>query len=275
MYSLTFLGSGSAFYVGDRIGENYQSNMLLEAAGPEATKRLLIDCGTDIRFSLHEKGLKLADLTDIYISHLHADHCGGLEGVAFSTKFNPNCPPPNIYISRMFANELWASTLRGGLKSIEGEATDMSSFFNVRAVGRSGNFSWCGLDLQLIQVVHVMDGFSINPSFGLFFKADNTQVFITTDTQFAPNQIMKFYEMADVIFQDCETAPFQSGVHAHYDQLKTLPDKVKAKMWLYHYQPGPLPDAMADGFCGFVTKGQKFAFADGQCTTEPAAGPQE
>jgi len=29
-------------------------------------------------------------------------------------------------------------------------------------------------------------------------------------------------------------------VHAHYDELLTLPKK---KMWLYHYGPGPLPDA--------------------------------
>jgi hypothetical protein len=66
--------------------------------------------------------------------------------------------------------------------------------------------------------------------------------------------------MADIIFQDCETAPFESGVHSHYGKLKTLPDKMKQKMWLYHYQDGDLPDARGDGFRGFVVKGQRFDY---------------
>jgi hypothetical protein len=33
-------------------------------------------------------------------------------------------------------------------------------------------------------------------------------------------------------------------------------------MWLYHYNPGHLPDARADGFRGFVKKGQVFDFAN-------------
>jgi len=44
------------------------------------------------------------------------------------------------------------------------------------------------------------------------------------------------YETCDLIVHDCETGPFQSGVHAHYDQLRTLSAEVKAKMLLVHYQ---------------------------------------
>ena len=32
-------------------------------------------------------------------------------------------------------------------------------------------------------------------------------------------------------------------------------------MWLYHYSPGPLPDACAEGFLGFVRRGQSFDLA--------------
>ena len=83
---------------------------------------------------------------------------------------------------------------------------------------------------------------------------------MTTDTQFSPEQIKNFYDMADLIFQDCETGEFESGVHAHYNQLKTLPEKFKKKMWLYHYQDGELPDAKADGFLGLVKMGQVFDY---------------
>ena len=45
----------------------------------EQGNKLLIDCGSDIRFSLYAAGFSHLDITDIYISHLHADHAGGLE----------------------------------------------------------------------------------------------------------------------------------------------------------------------------------------------------
>ena len=67
---LIFLGTGSAFTL-----ENYQSNMLVEAQ----EGLLLIDCGGDARHSLARRGWTALDITDIYISHLHADHIGGLE----------------------------------------------------------------------------------------------------------------------------------------------------------------------------------------------------
>ncbi len=70
---LIFLGTGSAFTL-----ENYQSNMLVES--PEGL--LLIDCGGDARHSLARQGWTALDITDIYISHLHADHIGGLESMS-------------------------------------------------------------------------------------------------------------------------------------------------------------------------------------------------
>ena len=79
MTKLLFFGSGAAFTVG---ADNYQSNILLIH---EQGDRLLIDCGSDIRFSLHAAGFSYLDITDIYVSHLHSDHAGGLEYMAFTT----------------------------------------------------------------------------------------------------------------------------------------------------------------------------------------------
>ncbi len=38
----------------------------------------------------------------------------------------------------------------------------------------------------------------------------------------------------------------------------TLPDTIKQKMWLCHYQPNPKQDSLKDNFLGFVSKGQIF-----------------
>src|SRR3982751_6023894 len=97
---LTFIGTGSAFTVGHH---NYQSNMFLETQGD----RLMIDCGSDARLALHDLGLSYQDIGSVYISHLHADHSGGLEWLAFSRKFDPNCLKPHLYIQEALSDILW------------------------------------------------------------------------------------------------------------------------------------------------------------------------
>ncbi len=252
---LTFLGTGSAFTIDD----NYHSNMILES---DDKKILLIDCGSDARLSLHALGLSHRDIHSVYISHLHADHVGGLEWLAFTTKFDPGVKKPNLYVSERLVHDLWNKTLSGGLSSLQNEIAKLSSYFRVHPVKEHGSFTWEKIKIKLIQTLHVMSGFCISPSYGLAFKVNGIKVFITTDTQYSPHQINDFYESADIIFHDCEITEHKSHVHAHYDELVKLPELIKNKMWLYHYNPCKLPNAKKDGFRGFVKKGQCFDFDD-------------
>jgi ribonuclease BN (tRNA processing enzyme) len=251
---LTFIGSGSAFTTDG----NYNSNMLLES---DTGARLLIDCGSDARHALAELGLSHRDIDAVYISHLHADHVGGLEWLGFSRKFDATCERPRLYTSSHLVQDLWTHSLCGGMRSLQGEVADINTFFDVQPIPKNGGFTWEDVYFRLVQTIHIMDGFYFVPSFGLLFEINAIRAFLTTDTQFAPEQISDFYEQADIIFHDCETSNFPSGVHAHYEKLKTLDPRHKERIWLYHYQPGPLPDAAADGFKGFVAKGQCFDFS--------------
>ncbi|NJL00894.1 MAG: MBL fold metallo-hydrolase [Spirulinaceae cyanobacterium SM2_1_0] len=260
MTKLLFLGSGSAFTVG---ADNYQSNMLLI---DPAQHKLLIDCGSDIRFSLHEAGFSYRDITDIYISHLHADHVGGMEYIGLTTRFDPNCPKPNLYGSKDVLSEIWERSLSGGMRSLGNDIADLHTFFTVRKVDRHHHFSWHGLDFQLVRVIHIHNDYHLMPSYGIFFRVADLNVFITTDTQLRLEENQRYYDEADLIFHDCETAAAPSTVHVTYEELRALPAAIRRKMWLYGYQPGVLPDACAHGFCGFVKRGHCFEFADGQVT---------
>lgn len=250
-YKLTFAGSGSAF-----TQTNYQSNAVFWR--DEYDGKLLIDCGADARFSLGEIGLTHRDIDAIYISHLHSDHAGGLEWLGFSRLFDPECRRPAMFISRKLVGPLWRTTLVGGMGSLQCKVADLETYFDVQRVSPNQSFWSLGVEFTLVQTIHIYDGFSLRFSFGLLFTIGDRTVYMTTDTQHAPEQISDFYGMADIIFHDCETAAFESGVHAHYNKLRDLPDEVKGKIWLYHYQDGDLPDAEADGFLGFVAKGQTF-----------------
>ncbi|KST65758.1 MBL fold metallo-hydrolase [Mastigocoleus testarum] len=255
MTKLLFLGSGCAFIRGV---DNYQSNILLTS---DTGKKFLIDCGSDIRHSLYRAGYSHLDITDIYISHIHADHVGGLEYIGFSTKFDSRCEKPKLYLDTELAQTLWVNSLSGGMKYIGNEIATFETFFEIVEIKSERNFIWENIKFNLIKVVHVNSGNAIMPSYGLFFEINGIKILLTTDTKMCLNILDKFYQEADIIFQDCETTKFSSNVHAHYQELLNLPLSIKNKMWLYHYQPGTLPDAIDDGFCGFVERGQEFDFS--------------
>lgn len=254
MAKLLFLGSGSAFTVGT---DNFQSNMLLISDNGE---KLLIDCGSDIRFSLYQAGFSYKDINHIYISHPHADHIGGLEYMGFNNKFTPGLTKPCLYLNEKLAQDLWEHSLSAGMSYTEGVETTLDSFFTIHPIGEEQHFYWQKIKLDLVKVVHVNAVTKIMYSYGLFFTVNNLKIFITSDLQFCPEVLQSKYEEADLIFHDCEISPYPSQVHPHYQNLVQLPPQIKQKMWLYGYQPIPLPPAEKDGFLGFVKRGDIFDF---------------
>ncbi|STX30116.1 metal-dependent hydrolase of the beta-lactamase superfamily transporter III [Legionella beliardensis] len=251
---MTFLGTGAAFTLGEG---NFQSNVLLESNGDS----LLLDAGSDLRFSLFELNRSYHDIRNVYISHLHNDHIGGLEWLALTTFFDKTYQgKPMLFISERIVDELWDHSLSGGLNTLTLQETSLDTYFNVHAIQEGQPFSWQDIRFKLIQVVHVYNNDQLMPCYGLLFSTGSTRIFFSTDSQYNPYLLKQLNRHVDLIFHDCETQTLKTGVHAHYTELKQLPAEIKKKMWLYHYNPGTLPDAKAEGFLGFVCKGQCFNF---------------
>ncbi|QMT61366.1 MBL fold metallo-hydrolase [Legionella sp. PC997] len=252
---LLFLGAGSG--IGTDFG-NFQSNMLLLT---DSGKKLLIDCGTDIRFSLTKAGYQSQDIDALYISHLHADHIGGIEWFAFQRKFASSPKGmPHLIIHEQLVDLLWNTSLSGGLKTLDDKEATLSDYFSVQAVRTGHPFNWEGLALNPVQTLHIYSNKELMPSYGLSISYKEKKYFITTDARFTPERFEPYYREATLIFHDCETLETPSGVHAHFKQLVTLDPEIKAKSWLYHYNDGPLPDAQSHGFLGFIRCGQEFDF---------------
>lgn len=249
---LQFLGSGAAF---TPMTENFQSNMIIK---DDKGCNLLIDCGSDARHSLAAVGLSHRDISSVYISHLHADHVGGLEWLAFTSRFDHPSRKPELYIHPSLANRLWDNVLSGGLQSLEGmEPACFNDFYKLMPVDED-TFTWNGIKFKLVKTVHVCNGAQLMPSYGLYFSGGKKKVFISTDTQFEPERYKDYFADADLIFHDCDTGKRQSPVHAHISQLASLPKSIKEKMWLYHYHSIKGIDPKDYGFLGFVKKGQEF-----------------
>ena len=259
------LGTGSAFTMKGR-----QTNFVIN----RNEKNLLIDCGGDIRFSLQDHGLGFKDIDGIYISHAHNDHVGGLEFLGFATYFTrqaminsgaPNPIPLNkMFCERELMRDLWDHTLRGGMEGLEGIDARLDTYFDLNPIEKNSSFEWEGITFDLVQSLHVSAKYSIVNSFGLMFTdPDNgKRVYITTDVQFAPESSLKaFYKESNVIIHDCETM-YKSGVHAHYDDLITLPEETKKKVRLIHYQDNVLDEweewfekVKKEGFYGLCEPG--------------------
>lgn len=255
---LKFIGVGGAF-APISVGN---SNMLLSHNG----KNMLVDCGITAPYILRDEwGIQHTEIDSVWISHLHADHIGGLEWLGFMRYFVPirdqvgNVVKPKLITVQPLMKELWETSLRGGMESVEGKIQSLTDYFDCKPLKENESFVWQGYNFIPVQTIHVMAGYIFKHSYGLLITnpETNEKTFITTDTQYAPYQLNTFYKQADVIFHDCETLPIKSHVHAHYEDLNTLALEIKNKMWLYHYAR-KIDSWQQDGFAGFVTKGQEF-----------------
>ncbi len=255
---IQFIGAGSAFTT----AEYYQSNMLITAANGQ---RLLLDCGSDVRLGLAECGLDTEhigrELHAVYISHLHADHVGGMEWLARATRYAR--PPARLalYAQAKLLHAMWNETLAAGLDCMPGKHMHLTDYFACHPLQADELFQWATLRCRMVRMPHIINTYKHHYSYGLLLQEDSgnsPRVFITTDTVFVPDILEAFAPKIDVIFHDCETAPFKTGVHTHYEELLTLPKEIRRKMWLYHYQPNPPFTPEQDGFLGFVAKGQSF-----------------
>jgi len=264
---IKFLGSGSAFVLHK---ENYHSNIIISKYDDvsKTMKHLLYDAGTTIPDSLDEAGLTPYDLDSIYISHLHADHAGGVEYLAFKTFFE--CWPfgtrkPKLIGHHRVIIDGWKHTWSGGLKSINGKMNILSDYFDLRVLSDNDSFNFYGLTITPVKTIHVVDSEEEVPSFGLMIEENGVNVFITGDSAYEPEYLNEYYLKADSIFHDGEFAEYPNSVHSQYVDLCRLPKEIKSKTSIYHYMlKGKTYEelneiVLKDGFKGLVHKGQNFS----------------
>lgn len=254
---LTFIGSGSAFAT---IPGNFQSNMLFETEDPETgeIRRLLFDCGSDVRWGLAALGLGHADVDAVFVSHLHADHVGGLEWLGLKTYFVDQGRRVPLFVPEPLRRPLWENCLKAGMELLDFGLADLDQLFDVKEVPIEESFTWMGARFHIVPLVHLRGGAYLMWSYGVFLDTEAGGVLLTSDCRFEPDRLEPWYEKSAVIFQDCETLPTPTGAHAHFLELSTLPPEVRARMWLYHINCTARPDVEGAGFLGIVEAGQSF-----------------
>jgi len=250
---------------------SFDTNLLIELDSDikkDFDKRFIaFDVGRTWPEAMNNAGFSWMSVTDVFITHLHADHTGGLEWLAFNNYFKRGFPfglhRLELYADKNVMSELWSNCLRAGLESVQGSVNNIHSYFDVSSIPLNGQFKINNHLFKIVQTVHVIDNMRIKPSSGLIIETPKgTKIFLTGDTQFCPEQIRTYYEQVDYIIQDCELACYPNSVHAQFYQLKTLDENVRKKMYLIHYYGSTPPEEEAKkfGFLGFLKTGQILEF---------------
>src|SRR5690606_34429941 len=149
----------------------YNNNALLYANG----FTLMIDCGITAPASLYRLGKPIQDIDAVLITHIHADHIGGLEEYAFRMKFEFGRKPV-LYVASDLLEPLWENALKGGLS--QGSWQTIDEFFQVRVLeAHKPAELHPGLRVELIPTEHIPH----KSSYSLLF---NDRFFYSSDMRF-------------------------------------------------------------------------------------------
>ena len=240
MATLTMLGVGHSEAL-----RNWNTNGMVTTGG----KRLLVDAGYTIKFALNDLGLTLADIGAVFLTHVHADHCFGLERMAFECRFRYRFKPilflpPNLY------TELWDQSLQGVIGRTGEGAARLEDFFDVVHL-EGDTFLFHGVRLTHFENLHTPD----KPSYGLCL---NEKLLYSGDTKAIPEVVDRFNPQ--LILHDCTLAE-SNPVHATISELlESYAYSVRQRMYLMSYEDNfeEHRREIEREFAGFATQGQEF-----------------
>ncbi len=219
------LGVGDAFSA-----LRYSSCVAVEADG----RWLLVDCPHPIRKVLREgsapsgAALDAGSFDAVVLTHLHADHASGLEGLGYYAHFVLGRRPVLLAHPKVL-DGLWAGLLEGGMSEVADPATwkshrtVLADYFDARPLDDAGAVRIGPFEIECRRTRHVV------PTTALRIRAGGRVLGISSDTAFDPRLVAWLAE-ADLFLH--ETG---EGIHTPYASLAALPAAVRAKARLIHY----------------------------------------
>jgi hypothetical protein len=229
---VTFIGTGNAF--SRRYGH---TNALVEAGEIQ----MMVDFGHLAPRSLEQYNGNLGEVTHVLISHIHSDHTGGLEELAFISRFVLG-GKPTLLLPDGLGDQLWDHSLRGGLEWIsddQGQAMrcTLDDYFNRIDLGTD----WQDLgpiSIKTFRTDHVPG----KDSWGFIVRdtSNGEQMIFGCDTRtlhpkLLENPLNKDFAKGP-IFHDCQLS--QGGpwnVHLWLDNI-VYPPQVQERIVLVHYE---------------------------------------
>jgi hypothetical protein len=217
---IQMIGTGSAFSK-----KFYNNNALVSCNG----FTLLVDCGYTAPRALHELGIPINEINGLLITHIHADHVGGIEEFAFRLKYTYKVKM-KLFVPCKVVDSLWNQSLKGGLENKQEGFFGLEDYFELIILDEAVPTEiHPGFTLELIRSQHIPE----KPSYSILF---NEMLFYSSDAKFNYPLLVGLHEERHCryILHDCQLSP-PGIVHACLNELLTLPDSIQSKVMLMHY----------------------------------------
>lgn len=194
---------------------------------------LAIDCPDTYRGALRDastrsgRGLDLASIDTVLITHVHGDHMNGLEGVAFFKHFAER-KRLTLVTSDDVRSVLWDQRLRASMETLwDGNTFRTLSFddyFDHRPLVWDGAIEVGPFRIHARRTRHHV------PTSALIIEANGASLGYSADTAFDP-ELIAWLSRADVVIHETNFGP----AHTPYESLAALPAATRAQMRLIHY----------------------------------------
>ncbi|MGF1452817.1 MAG: MBL fold metallo-hydrolase [Opitutales bacterium] len=219
------LGTGGAFteFLGHTAFVVEHDGFLLAIDCPDAYRQVLAK-----HRERSGSSLRVEDIDAWLITHLHGDHCNGLEGVAFYRSFTEQ-RKTTVYAAEDVAETYWRDRFNssmGRMRHPDGhwETWQREDFFETWQL-HPGVMAMVGpLEVEIRRTQHALPGTAVR------ITADGRSWAYSNDTAF-DRGLVTWLERGALIFH--ETGP--GNFHTPYAQLAELPAETRERMRLVHY----------------------------------------
>ncbi|SMG14004.1 MBL fold metallo-hydrolase [Paenibacillus aquistagni] len=229
---IQMLGTGSAF------AKRYYNNNAMISTSKQT---FLIDCGITAPLAIHQIEQSFNDFEGVLVTHLHADHIGGLEEYAFQMKFLHQ-RRPKLFIANTLLEPLWEHSLKAGMTQPGIDCIE-DVFEVIPIIPAQAHEITPELKVEWMETPHIPG----KQSYSLLI---NDTFFYSADIRFQPDLLQSLVEQGvHTIWHDCQLEG-EGEVHATIKELLTLPPSIQSKILLMHYgdtrpewdgHTGPMP----------------------------------
>jgi ribonuclease BN (tRNA processing enzyme) len=260
-----FAGVGSAFSK-----KHAQTSLIIAKNG----QTVLVDIGNTIPRALWQQGIGLADFDFYHFTHSHADHIGGVEELLLLSRYTQK-PKPKFVITEAYQDMLWRRSLSGGCEYNEDGLLRFSDLMVpvrpnwTRSEPREMYEITVGdTHLLIFRTKHIPgDVVRWEQAFWSTGLLVDGRILFTADTRFDPKIFTDLESSGyptsqiEAIFHDCQLSG-PGTVHATFEELQTLSDDLKEKMWLTHYGDNfEAFEPQSLGFRGFAQEWEIYDFS--------------
>lgn len=199
---------------------------------------MLIDCPHPVRKMLREAsqsaGLSL-DLDQIHgvaLSHLHADHCSGLEDFGYYCHYALG-RRARILTHPDVAARLWPGLLSAGMGEVRIDPSappvvkHLEDYFDVTALDLTEAVTLGPFAVECRRTIHSV------PTTAFRISVHGRKLGFSADTAYDPG-LIAWLDPCDLILHEVTTLT-KSLVHTPYNDLAALAAPLRARMRLFHY----------------------------------------